>query len=179
VSDSTHLALSASHVKWLDPESTTVFEGTFSLLHCAVKGDTLYRGVFAVRLFPVSFPDQYISLRYTDQHDKVREVGVILRLGDFPEDAVRLIRASLDRQYHEQTISDIFDVTCKYGLLFFDVDTPRGREQFIVRWQQDRTEDYGEVGKVFLDVYDNRYVVPDLVKLSPTARRKLTKYVYW
>ena len=55
-----------TRVRWLSPEITSVFEGTYSLLHCTVKGDTLYRGVFAVRMFPVSFPEQFISLRYHD-----------------------------------------------------------------------------------------------------------------
>jgi hypothetical protein len=32
---------------------------------------------------------------------------------------------------------------------------------------------------VLLDVYDNRYVIPDVSKLDAAARRRLTKYVYW
>ena len=175
----TKATLSSGHVRWLSPETTTFFEGTFSLLHCAVKGDALYRGVFAVRLFPVSYPEQYTSLRYTAEDDKVLEVGVILRLGDFPAEAVRLIRDSLARHYYEQRITDIHEVTCDYGLLFFDVQTPRGRESFIMRWQQDRAEDYGEAGKVMLDVYDNRYVIPDVGQLTLAAQRRLIKYVYW
>ena len=178
--DNTAQTVAAScHVRWLNPQNTRIFEGTYSLLHCAVTGDTVYRAVFAVRLFPVSHPQQYVSLRYTDTTDQVREVGVILHLPEFPPDAVRLVSASLSRHYYEQAITDIHDVRCEFGLLFLDVETARGRESFVMRWQQDRAEDYGDTGKVLLDVFDNRYIIPDMSTLDPAARRKLTKYVYW
>ena len=72
-------------VRCLTPETATIFEGTFSLLHCAVKNDNLYRGVFAARMFPIRHPDRFISLHYTDVDEKDREIGVIVDLDPFPE----------------------------------------------------------------------------------------------
>ena len=166
-------------VRWLDPDKTHVFEGTYSLLHCTVKGDTLYRGVFAVLMFPVSYPDQFVSLRFTGREDKVREIGVIRNLKDFPPEAQELVRASLDRQYFEQIITRVHGVKCKYGMLFFDVETQRGRRQFAMPWRYDRAEDYSHDGKLLLDVFDNRYIVPALSDLAPADRRRLVSYVYW
>jgi hypothetical protein len=168
-----------TRVRWLSPEITSVFEGTYSLLHCTVKGDTLYRGVFAVRMFPVSFPEQFISLRYHDLEEKVREIGIIPNMNEFPEDAQALVRASLDRHYYEQIISRINDVRNEYGLLFFDVETQRGSERFIMPWRHDRAEDYSANGKLLLDVSDNRYIIPDVAALPPADRRRLVKYIYW
>jgi len=56
-------------VRRLSPDNATVFMGAYGLLHCMVKDDTLYRGVFAVRLFPVSYPNRFISLRYTNDEE--------------------------------------------------------------------------------------------------------------
>lgn len=171
--------LEATQVRWLTPENAKIFEGTFSLLHCTVKGDTLYRGVFAARMFPASYPDQYISLRYVDPKDKVHEIGVIKDLSDFSEEAQGLVHDSLFKQYHEQVISRVHQVRCQYGLLFFDVQTQSGRREFIMPWRQDRAEDYSERGKLLLDVYDNRYIIPDVSVLPAPDRRRLTSYIYW
>lgn len=166
-------------VRRLTPENTTVFEGTFSLLHCAVKGDDLYRGVYAVMLFPISYPERYISLRYTDEEDRPREVGVIEDLNAFPPEAQRLVRASLRKHYFEKTILRVHDVHCEFGQLFFDVETPDGREQFVMPWRYDRAEDFGEKGKVLFDALDNRYVITDVNALPPADRRRFTSYIYW
>jgi len=166
-------------VRRLTPENCKIFEGTFSLLHCAVKGDTLYRGVFAVRMFPITHPDRYISLRYTDLDDKTKEVGIIEDLERFPPDQQTLVRASLAKQYHEQIISRIYGIKCEYGLLFFDVETQRGREEFMMPWRYDRAEDYGDRGKVLLDALDNRYIIPDVMALPAADRNRFTSYIYW
>jgi len=169
----------ADRVRWLVPETTQVFEGTFSLLHCAVRGDTLYRAVFAIKLFPINHPDRYISLRYTDREDTVYEIGVIEDLNVFPKEARELIRTSLSRQYYEQIIYHIHEVKYRYGLLFFDVETQRGREEFIMSWSYDRAQDYSRRGKVLVDVFDNRFIIPDVSALAPADRRRLRRYIYW
>ncbi len=168
----------ASGIRWLEPAEVSLTTGELGLLHCKV-GSQLFRGVQAVRLFPVSHPERFISLHCIGDSDKPAEIGVIRDLRQFPPAAAGLIRAVLGRHYYEQAISDIFSVECEFGLLFFDVQTERGREQFIMRWQQDRAEDYGDGGKVLLDVFDNRFVIPEVSALNPVARRRLVKYIYW
>ena len=169
----------AAGVRWLKPGDTRVFLGAFSLLHCEVKGDPLYKGVFAVLMFPVTHPDRFVSLRHTDRKDKVREIGVIEDIEEFPENQKQLVRNHLSKQYHEQVINRIFNVKSEYGLLFFDVKTQRGREEFTTPWRQDRAEDLGERGKAILDALDNRYIIPDVTRLPSADQRRFTTYVYW
>jgi hypothetical protein len=166
-------------VRLLAPETTKVFSGTFSLLHCLVEGDGLYRGVFAVMLFPVSYPDRFISLCYHDLEDKIREIGVIAELEAFPVEQQELVRASLKKHYYEKIVTRVHSVRCEYGLLIFDVLTRQGAEQFMVPWRHDRALDFGASGKVLLDAHDNRYVIPDLFALPPADRRRFTNYIYW
>ncbi len=166
-------------VRWLTPETSQIFQGTYSLLHCAVKDDTLYRGVFAVMMFPISFPERFISLRYTDREDKVQEIGVIENLRDFPPEAQRLIRASLAKQTHEKVIKQIYEVKEEFGLLFFYVQTDEGWERFVMPWRGDRAEDYSDQGKLLLDAYDNRYIIPDVEALPLADQKRLTYYIYW
>lgn len=166
-------------VRWLTPETTSIYEGTFSLLHCAVKNDTLYRGVYAVRLFPVRAPHQFIALRHFDLEGQDLEIGVIPRLQDFPQEQQALVRTSLASYYYEQIISRIYRVESKYNLLFFDVETQRGREQFVMHWRTENAEDYGESGKVIIESLGNRYIIPDLSELPVADQRRFTSYVYW
>ncbi len=171
--------LKATGVRRLHPDGTTIFEGTFSLLHCAVKNDDLYRGVFAVRMFPVRHPSLFISLHYTDATDKECEIGVIEDMTVFPEAQQKLIESSLAAQYHEQFIRRIYKIRDEYGLLFFEVETQRGREEFAMPWRGDRAEEYGEKGKILLDALDNRYVVPNVEQLPSLDQQRLASFIYW
>ena len=173
----TRLALTG--VRRLTPATTKIFEGAFSLLHCAVAGDPMYRGVFAVLMFPIRHPDRYISLCYTDDKDKVREIGVIDDLSAFSASAQALIQAVLKKQYHEQIIHRVYEVRNEFGLLFFNVETQRGRQEFMMPWRHDRAEDFGADGKVLLDVNDNRFIITDVQALPPKDQRRFTNYIYW
>ncbi len=171
--------LAVTGVRRLTPATTKIFEGAFSLLHCAVTGDQVYRGVFAVLMFPIRYPDCYISLRYTGEKDKVREIGVIEDLCAFPDGTQTLIRTVLKKQYHEHIIQRVYKVRDEFGLLFFDVETQRGRQEFMMPWRHDRAEDFGAGGKVLLDVNENRFIVPDVLALPAKDQRLFTNYIYW
>ncbi len=171
--------LASVGVRRLTPENTTIFEGTFSLLHCAVRGDNLYRGVFAVLLFPVTYPNRFISLRYTGEKDKEHEIGIIEDLATFPEEAQHLIRRNLARHYKEYLITRIHRIRQEYGLLFFEVEADGHPASFVMPWRYDRAEEYGQSGKVLLDAFDNRYIIRDVNALSATERRMFTSFIYW
>jgi hypothetical protein len=171
--------LSQTGYKRLLPTNTRVFEGSFSQLHCHVEGDKLYRGVYAVLMFPVTHPERFISLRYTDEQDKDQELGVVEDLSAFPEEARQAIKESLLKQYYQRVIHRIYDIECKYGLLFFNVETGHGSEMFVMPWRHDRTEEFGVNGKVLLDSLDNRYIIPDVEKLPSSDRRTFLGYIYW
>lgn len=169
-------------VRLLTPANTTIFEGTFSLLHCAVAGDTLYRGVYAVLMFPIRHADRFISLRYTDaaDKDKEKEIGIIDELGAFPAEHQRLVRNTLVKHYYEQVLTRIYGIDNRFGLLFFDVETQlQGRRQFVMPWRGDRAEDYGANGKILLDAFDNRYIIPDVAELPTADRNVFTSFIYW
>lgn len=168
-----------TRVRLLTPDNTNIFSGTFSLLHCSVKGDTLYRGVFCVLMFPVSYPNKFISLRYTDDKDKVQEIGIIEDLNSFPPDQQELVSQSLNKHYHEQVITRVYKITNEFGILIFEVETQRGREKFMMPWRYDRAEDFGTDGKVLLDAIDNRYIIPNVSQLPPADMRRFTSYIYW
>ena len=65
------------------------------------------------------------------------------------------------------------------GYLVFRVQTDHGPTRFTMRWTQSQAQEFGERGKVLLDVEDNRFLVPDTDKLPQRERELLQRYVYW
>lgn len=172
------------NVRILTPDNCKIFKGVYSLLHAYVEQDEhgtgVYRAIHAVRAFPVSSPDRYISLRYPDEDGVEREIGVIVDLQAFPQEAQDLINESLARHYFEYHITRIHSVEWKYNLLFFDVETrEEGRLSFQMRWQADRAQDHGPNSKVLLDVHDNRFIIPDVRALPKKDYERFTRYIYW
>ena len=51
----------------------------------------------------------------------------------------------------------------KYGFLSFEVETDKGKVDFLMKRQGDQAVDYGDRGKVLIDVNGNRF----------------TRYIYW
>ena len=169
--------------RFLHPDSTKIFKGTYRLLHVQYKdpatGKTeIFRGVFAVLAFPISAPRKFISLRYHAERDE-EEIGIIENPMEFPAETRQLLGDSLANNYFEFEIVRVLKVELKYGLLFFDVQTNQGLRQFEMRWETDRAHDYGPHGKVLLDVYENRYIIPYMQDLPKEDRERLTRFIYW
>ena len=171
-------------VRFLTPVDTRIFKGTFGLVHVQCKdartGKTeLFRGAHALFAFPVSSPKKYISLRYHDEKEGDKEIGVIEDPMQFPPEVRELLGASLANNYFEFKVTRVLKIVSKYGLLLFDVDTTEGRREFEMRWRQDRALSYGPHGKVLIDVFDNRYVIPDLRELSKEDQERFAGFIYW
>jgi len=171
--------LAETGIRRLSPSSTVIFKGIYNLLHCVLDDKELYRGVFAIRMFPIRSPNLYISLHYTGADDKEHEIGVIEDLSTYPQAIQDLINASLADHYYEQMIHRVYEIECEHGLLFFDVETQRGREKFVMHWRGDRAEDYGRKGKVLHDALDNRYVIRDVEALPSKDQSRFLSYIYW
>lgn len=135
--------------------------------------------VFAVRAFPASHPDEFISIRGWDERGDEMELGMIRRLSEWPESIQRLIQDSLRRRYLLREIQCIHKVDLRQGFLEFDVETVQGREEFLLRWSASQAVDYGSDGKLLIDTEENRYLVPSVSKLTPADQEKFERYVYW
>jgi ATP-binding cassette subfamily B protein len=140
---------------------------------------TCHRGVFAVNLFPATNPDDYISLRVWTRDGTEQEIGILRKLDEWPAEAQSLIRAALARRYWLQTITGVDQITLELGHLNLEVRTDHGPRRFTMRWSQSQVQDFGECGKVLLDLDDNRFLVPDVEALPPRERDLFQRYVYW
>ncbi|HEY7328922.1 MAG TPA: DUF1854 domain-containing protein [Gemmataceae bacterium] len=165
-------------LRWLTPRETRFQRGERDTLQAAV-GEALYDGLFAVRALPATYSDQFISLRYADDDGQEYEVGLIRDLADWPAEDRTLVAQALARRYFVRTITAIDSIEAKYGLLMFQVHTDRGPVRFTMRHSHSQAQEYGENGKLLLDVDDNRYLIPDVDALSRRQHLLFRRYVYW
>ena len=168
-----------TEVRFLKPDMCTIHLGTFSTLHVTVKNEAIYGGVYAAYAFPVLHSNQFISLLQRMPEGEDQEVGIIRSLDDFPKEQADLVRRALARRYFIHTITHIREVGLKFGFISLDVETDKGPVDFLMKWQGDRAVDYGERGKVLIDVNGNRYLIPDLDALTAKERNEFTRYIYW
>ena len=164
---------------WLGPELAEFRSGTHESLEVVLPDGSVNRSIFAVRCFPASQPDDFISLRTWDREGQERELGIVRQLGLWSARSQELVRAALARRYFLRRITGIEDIKLEYGHLLFDVRTDQGPARFTMRWTQSQAQDFGARGKVLSDLEDNRFLVPDVDELPPRQRDLLQRYVYW
>ena len=168
-----------TEVRYLHPDTCKVHLGTHDTLHVSIPGERIYGGVYAAYVFPVAYSSEFISLIHTGGDDDEREIGIIRDLAEFPEDQARLVREALARRYFIHKILRIHKVGWKYGMVRMDVETNKGRIDFLMRWKHNRAVDYGHRGKVLIDINRNRYLIPDLQGLSLKERSDFRRIIYW
>lgn len=167
-----------TEVRYLTPDMCRIHLGNLGALHLTVLNEGIYGGVYAAYAFPVAHPTGYISLIHA-VGEKDYEVGVIRDLSEFPQEAADLVREALARRYFVHTVRKIRKIGWKWGLIHFEVETDKGDVTFFMRWSHDRAVDYGQRGKVLMDLENNHYLIPDMELLSPDEREEFQRYIYW
>jgi ATP-binding cassette subfamily B protein len=183
-----HVA-SSSILRWLEPGDCEIRSATHGGMEVEVasrvvpdradSANNIYRGVFAVNLFPATNPNDYISLRVWDRDGNEQEIGILRRINDWPMESQIIVRAALERRYWLQTITGVDTIAMELGHLTLGVRTLHGPRQFTMRWSQTQVQDFGESGKILLDLDDNRYLVPDVEALPKREQELFLRYVYW
>jgi ATP-binding cassette subfamily B protein len=166
-------------LRWLQPKNTDFRYSAHQQLECWNDEECLGKSVFAVRTFPASHPNEFISVRGIDAEGEEIEIGMIRDLADWPESDQEKIRLSLDRRYLLREITFIYSINLQFGYLDFDVETRAGRTQFSMRWTQSQATDFGESGKLLIDTEENRYLVRDVSQMNAAQAELFLQYIYW
>jgi ATP-binding cassette subfamily B protein len=164
--------------RWLAPENSRIQPTRHGTYRLGV-GEEVYDGIFAVRVLPALYPSRFISLRYADAEGQEHEVGLVRDLADWPHAERVLLEQALLRRYFIRVIGAIKDIQLKYGLLTFRVETDRGPARFTMRWSHSQVQDFGQTGKLLIDVDDNRYLVENVEALPRRQQVLFRRYIYW
>ncbi len=138
-----------------------------------------FERIVPIRAFPVSSPDEFISIREPDTQLSGRgaEIGMIRRLSDFPQEAAGLIAEELSRRYFTPAIKKIHSFSEKFGYCYWDVTTEAGRLEFIMNNPTSNIRTL-EDGRVFMyDIDGNCFTIEDPKKLDKHSYRKVEVYL--
>lgn len=163
----------------LTAENTAFFRspsGLVSLRLINDKGETEeFERVIAIRCFPVTNPNEFVSIREPnlEHQGRSKEIGMIRKMSELPEDAQALLNEELARRYFTPEITKVNSVKDKFGYCYWDVETSAGRitlamnnPYFNVRTLEDNS--------VFInDIDGNCFKITDPSKLDAASLRKI------
>ncbi len=141
-------------------------------------GEEHFERVVILRAFPIEAPDEYICVRTPDTKDEHgKEIGMIRRLGDFPEEQTELINRELNVYYFTPEVTKIYGKKEKFGNEYWDVETTAGRYELIVSNPFRNIRCLND-GRVFIyDMDGNAFVIPDHKKLDNQSFKILDAYL--
>lgn len=156
-------------------------KGNLISLELAIEGKEpeIFERVVILRSFPVTNPDEFLSVREPDTKKKGRgkEIGMIRRMSDFDEATSMLFLEELDRRYFSPQLLKITSCKEKFGYSYWDAETTAGHVTFILNnpfYNIRVLED----GRIFInDIDGNSFEIPDPKQLDPASFRKIEIYL--
>ncbi len=158
--------------EFLTPEDAEFVDSGNGFLGAVIRGET-HKRVILTRALPLSQPDEYLCVSDVDR----KELGIVERLSDFPEEQRKLMRAELGMRYYCPVIDSIEGIKEKMGQFYFDVTIGGKKKNFTVKDISKSIRMNGD-GIDITDIDANRYRITDLGAIPAKSRRMLEPYVY-
>ena len=161
-------------VRYLNSENAEFnrTEGGFVSLK---TGDENYDRVHVVRRFPFTDPQHYISIRTPDENSK--EIGIIRDMNDVKPDVRQMLEEQMNLRYFTPIITKIINIKDEYGYAYFDVVTDRGACRFTINIGGSSVVHLSDTRILISDIDENRFEIPDIMKLSIGERKKLDLFL--
>ena len=154
--------------------------GLISLKIKNAEGETEeFERVVIRRSFPVTAPNEFLSVREPDTRKKGRgsEIGMIRDLAVFDKDTVALINAELDLRYFTPEIKKITAAKEKFGYCYWEADTSAGHVSFVLN------NPFGNIRKLedgrilIADMDGNCFLIPDPEALDRQSYKVIEIYI--
>ena len=154
--------------------------GLISLKIKNAEGETEeFERVVIRRSFPVTAPNEFLSVREPDSKKKGRgkEIGMIRRMADLSAEAQALLNEELDRRYFTPEITRITGMKEKFGYSYWEVQTSSGKISFVMTNPSSNIRTL-EDGRVFIhDIDGNCFAITDPAKLDKASFRHIEIYM--
>ncbi len=161
-------------MRFLNAENAvfTRTEGGFLALK---TGEKEYERVGVYLTFPLTNPNEFISIREADE--KAKEIGIIQSINDVGKDEQEMIREQVRLRYFMPVIRKVMDVKDEYGYAYWHVVTDYGACRFTTHMGGDAVVNLGEARYQVTDIDGNRYEIPDFYALTVLERKKLDLFI--
>ena len=154
--------------------------GLISLKIINAEGEEeFFERVVIRRSFPVTAPDEFLSVREPDTRLKGRgaEIGMIRRLSIFDKPTVALINAELNIRYFTPVIKKITSAKEKFGYNYWEAETSAGKVSIVLNNPFSNIRAL-EDGRIYVfDMDGNCFLIPDPKKLDRQSYRAIEIYI--
>jgi len=147
-------------------------EGGFASLK---TGDKEYSRVGIYLTFPLTNPEEFISIREADE--KAKEIGMIEKLSALAPDQQEIIREQIKLRYFMPVITKVLGIKDEYGYAYWHVATDFGACRFTTQISGDAVVTLNDCRLLITDIDGNRYEIPDFNQLHITERKKLDLFI--
>lgn len=125
--------------------------------------------------FPLTNPDEFISIREADE--KAKEIGLVEKLSDLAADQQEMLREQLKLRYFMPVITKVLDVKDEYGYAYWNVVTTFGACRFTTQMSGEAVINLSDARLMVTDIDGNRYEIADFYALSVMERKKLDLFI--
>jgi len=154
--------------------------GLISLKIINAEGEEeFFERVVIRRSFPVTSPDEFLSVREPDTRAKGRgsEIGMIRNINIFDKKTVDLINAELEIRYFTPIIHRITSAKEKFGYNYWEAETSAGKVSIVLNNPFSNIRVL-EDGRIYIfDMDGNCFLIPDPTKLDRLTYRTIEIYL--
>lgn len=151
-------------VEFLDAANIKIARNSFEELTVELPDGTTYTNVEAIRSFPLTDSNKYISLLDSEE----KEIGIIQDIKQLPRESEKILRSELQKRYFLPKITKIHSLDGEFGVTQWVVETNRGPVTFGMRTRYDVVS--LENGRVLIkDADGNRYEIENYHRLDPDS----------
>jgi len=154
--------------------------GLISLKVINAEGkEEFFERVVIRRSFPITAPDEFLSVREPDTRKTGRgaEIGMIRNINVFDKKTMDLLNSELDRRYFTPEITHILSAQEKFGYCYWDIETTAGPMSIIMTNPFSAIRSLEDKRIIISDIDGNRFVIPDPQKLDRQSFRFIEIYI--
>jgi len=138
-------------------------------------GDKEYKRVGVYLTFPLTNPEEYISIREADE--KAKEIGMVEDIKQLPKDQQEMLREQIRLRYFMPVIKKIMEIKEEYGYAYWYVETSFGTCRFTTHMSGDVVVSLSDSRLLVKDIDGNRYEIPDFYALGVQEKKKLDLFI--
>ncbi len=161
---------------WFTPSEGGLI--TLKIINAEGVEETFER-VILRRSFPVSAPNEFISVREPDSRKKGRgaEIGMIRDIRVFDKTTLDLLNAELELRYFTPEITKINSVKDKFGYSYWEVETSAGSVSMVLNNPYSNIRVLEDKRVLISDMDGNAFIITDPKKLDRQSYRFMEVYL--
>jgi len=153
----------------IDPTRVRLMYDDHGNLRVEIEGDRCILRAKAVRAFPLTEPHRYISLLDGSN----REVCLLEDPSLLDAESRAALEQALTAYYRVHRVLRVYSYRSEFRTTYWEVETERGRRDFVVKWGTDTVLHPSEHALLLIDIDGNRFSIPDLRALDEQSKRIL------